>query len=129
MARECTISPDDSPDDERSHNTVVWPTALPQIASGVTEWALESNPVDAAHPIGLVDHGPTLPTLVPDSLTLQPSWCLDQSFTGENDRSGLVEPGWVPAGPGWFDSSWILRQGLEVREIESASPQDCGFEA
>lgn len=30
-----------------------------------------------------------------------------------------AEPSWAPAGPGWFDSSWQLRRGLEVREIES----------
>jgi hypothetical protein len=37
------------------------------------------------------------------------------------DRCHLVEANWAPAGPGWFDSSWLLRQGLEVTEIRSAS--------
>jgi hypothetical protein len=28
---------------------------------------------------------------------------------------------WAPAGPGWHDSSWLLRQGLEVTEHRSPS--------
>ena len=27
------------------------------------------------------------------------------------------DPHWAPQGPGWFDSSWLLRQGLEVTEL------------
>jgi hypothetical protein len=26
----------------------------------------------------------------------------------------------IPVGPGWFDSSWDLRRGLEVREEDAA---------
>jgi hypothetical protein len=33
----------------------------------------------------------------------------------------------APAGPGWFDSSWDLRRGLEVREDESGAAHLCGW--
>lgn len=29
------------------------------------------------------------------------------------------ETHWAPCGPGWFDSSWLLHQGLEVTELGS----------
>ena len=37
-------------------------------------------------------------------------------------------PSRAPAGPGWFESSWMLRRGLEVRELGSLSLQDSLFE-
>jgi hypothetical protein len=31
--------------------------------------------------------------------------------------AGKSESHWAPQGPGWFDSSWLLRQGLEVTAL------------
>lgn len=36
---------------------------------------------------------------------------------------------WAPAGPGWHDSSWLLRQGLEVTEHRSVSLLESVFRA
>ncbi|MFM8899194.1 MAG: hypothetical protein ACKOF9_04490 [Burkholderiales bacterium] len=33
------------------------------------------------------------------------------------DHREQMDLNWAPAGPGWFDSSWLLRQGLEVTEL------------
>jgi hypothetical protein len=47
---------------------------------------------------------------------------------GANGESALPartnESDWAPAGPGWFDSSWLLHQGLEVTELCSVSLLD-----
>ena len=47
---------------------------------------------------------------------------LEQSLALLPGRAGLADlPGARPtAGPGWFESSWDLRQGLEVRESGAA---------
>lgn len=36
---------------------------------------------------------------------------------------------WAPAGPGWHDASWLLRQGLEVTEHRSVSLLESVFRA
>lgn len=48
-----------------------------------------------------------------------PNWALLPIEPREEaaDRRQQIEPNWAPAGPGWFDSSWLLRQGLEVTEL------------
>jgi hypothetical protein len=46
---------------------------------------------------------------------------LDLSLALQPRIAGAAEPsGACPAGPGWFESSWDLRRGLEVRESGDA---------
>jgi len=46
---------------------------------------------------------------------------LDTSLVLRPRATGASEPaGACPAGPGWFESSWDLRRGLEVRESGDA---------
>lgn len=42
---------------------------------------------------------------------------------------GSDEFDWAPAGPGWHDSSWLLRHGLEVTEHRSVSLLESVFRA
>ncbi len=48
-----------------------------------------------------------------------PNWSLVPIPTSDQSTpsGSIVEPHWAPEGPGWFDSSWLLRQGLEVTEL------------
>ncbi len=51
--------------------------------------------------------------------SVTPNWSLVPIPTRDpSTPSGSnAEPHWAPEGPGWFDSSWLLRQGLEVTEL------------
>jgi hypothetical protein len=46
---------------------------------------------------------------------------LERSLFPQHRAGGApLAPGHGPAGPGWFESSWDLRRGLEVRESGDA---------
>jgi hypothetical protein len=49
------------------------------------------------------------------------------NLSGRGGQSQELD--WAPAGPGWHDSSWLLRQGLEVTEHRSASLLESVFRA
>jgi hypothetical protein len=49
-----------------------------------------------------------------------PDWSLVPISEPSTTSASNAEPYWAPQGPGWFDSSWLLRQGLEVTELCSA---------
>ena len=53
--------------------------------------------------------------LLPSCCALQPSRIMCASLVGEDASLEPLEEDRV-RGPGWFDSSWDLRCGLEVRE-------------
>ncbi len=55
-----------------------------------------------------------------------PNWSLVPITTNDQPAppNSHAEPHWAPSGPGWFDSSWLLRQGLEVTELCSVVVND-----
>lgn len=48
-------------------------------------------------------------------------WSLVPMDHGTSPVDSNAEVHWAPQGPGWFDSSWLLRQGLEVTELCSVA--------
>ena len=60
----------------------------------------------------------------------EPEWRLVPLSSGREcaDRDADAGDGcascaasWAPVGPGWHDSSWLLRRGLEVTELRYGS--------
>ena len=54
----------------------------------------------------------------PREWSLEPMEALPPRNTGR-DAAGVDPhvPDWAPMGPGWHDSSWLLRRGLGVTEL------------
>jgi hypothetical protein len=64
--------------------------------------------------------------------SLAPDWGLaplERRIKPNSGGGDAHELDWAPAGPGWHDSSWLLRQGLEVTEHRSASLLESVFRA
>jgi hypothetical protein len=127
----CTSAPltGDSPQDESVHNSSVPPMLILQATDDIALWRLDSNHIHTnLDPVGLTEPSGGYPHTLHLGHTSPPSWSVNEPFLCEQERLEHAEPNWVPTGPGWFDSSWLLRQGLEVREIESLSALDSRFE-
>ena len=87
-------------------------------------------PNDSASEEGLCDEALWRPALHPVGSPALSLVSASHSVGQSNEElSRHAGPTWAPAGPGWFESSWILRRGLEVREIESHSLLEHVFEA
>jgi hypothetical protein len=56
--------------------------------------------------------------------TVAPDWSLVPISDQPPPSANNTDPRWAPQGPGWFDSSWLLRQGLEVTELCSVGLLD-----
>lgn len=56
----------------------------------------------------------------PPAIGAEPAWSVAALVRRDDRRTGAEEPDWSPAGPGWHDSSWLLRRGLVVTEHRSA---------
>lgn len=123
----CTSAPmdGDSLNDEPIHNGSAPALLILHTADDTPSWQLEPdhiNPnLDQAGPI---EHSVCQPRALHWGPTSPQSWSASTPLICEQERFERTEPRWVPTGPGWFDSSWLLRQGLEVREIESLSALD-----
>jgi hypothetical protein len=61
----------------------------------------------------------------------RPNWALEPLPVSGQYRPSCSPPEahWAPCGPGWFDSSWLLSQGLEVTELCSLGLLDGALRA
>lgn len=65
---------------------------------------------------------PDEPGAHPREWSLEPMEAASPGSTGQD--AGAVDPhmpAWAPMGPGWHDSSWLLRRGLVVTELRYGS--------
>ncbi len=66
----------------------------------------------------------------PREWSLEPMEALPPRNTGR-DAAGVDPhvPAWAPMGPGWHDSSWLLRRGLVVTELRYGSQLEAMLKA